>query len=65
MKELQAESVSYAIMKFYNLPVTQHPTYLVLWKANKEKIMKNLNIIVKCSKYIIDGIEAISDDKKD
>jgi len=65
MKELQAESVSYAIMKYYNLPVTQHPTYLVLWKANKEKIMKNLNIIVKCSKYIIDGIDAISDDKKD
>jgi len=65
MKELQAESVSYAIMKYYDLPVTQHPTYLVLWKANKEKIMKNLNIIVKCSKYIIDGIEAISDDKKD
>ena len=65
MKELQAESVSYAIMKFYDLPVTQHPTYLVLWKANKEKIMKNLNIIVKCSKYIIDGIEAILDDKKD
>jgi hypothetical protein len=65
MKELQAESVSYAIMKYFELPVTQHPTYLVLWKANKEKIMKNLNIIVKCSKFIIDGVDAISDDKKD
>jgi hypothetical protein len=64
MKELQAESVSYAIMKYFELPVTQHPTYLALWKANKEKIMKNLNIIVKCSKFIIDGVDGISEEKK-
>ena len=38
MKELQAESVSYLVMKHYELPVTQHPTYLALWKANAEKI---------------------------
>jgi len=59
MRELQAESVSYAVMKYFELPVTQHPTYLALWKANKEKIMLNLNVIVKCSKYIIDGVEGI------
>lgn len=63
MRELQAESVSYAIMKYFELPVTQHPTYLALWKANKEKIMVNLNVIVKCSKFIIDGVESMSDDK--
>jgi hypothetical protein len=59
MRELQAESVSYAVMKYFELPVTQHPTYLALWKANKEKIMVNLNVIVKCSKFIIDGVEGI------
>lgn len=59
MRELQAESVSYAVMKYFELPVTQHPTYLALWKANKEKIMTNLNVIVKCSKFIIDGVEGI------
>jgi hypothetical protein len=61
MRELQAESVSYAVMKYFELPVTQHPTYLALWKANKEKIMVNLNVIVKCSKFIIDGVESMSD----
>jgi hypothetical protein len=59
MKELQAESVSYVVLKHYNLPVKQHPTYLALWKANKDKVMKNLQVIVKCSKYIIDGIDAM------
>lgn len=61
MRELQAESVSYAVMKYFELPVTQHPTYLALWKANKDKIMTNLNVIVKCSKYIIDGVEAVKE----
>jgi len=58
MKELQAESVSYVVMKHYDLPVTQHPTYLVLWKANRDKIMKNMHIITKCAKFIIDGIDS-------
>ncbi len=61
MRELQAESVSYAIMKYFELPVTQHPTYLALWKANKEKVMANLNVIVKCSKFIIDGVESMGE----
>lgn len=63
MRELQAESVSYAVMKYFELPVVQHPTYLALWKANREKIMANLNVIVKCSKFIIDGVEAIGEEK--
>jgi hypothetical protein len=58
MKELQAESVSYVVMKHYDLPVSHHPTYLVLWKANKEKIMKNMQIITKCAKFIIEGIDS-------
>lgn len=59
IKELQAESVSYIVMKHYDLPVTHHPTYLALWKANKEKIMKNLKVITSCAKYIINGVEDI------
>lgn len=65
MKELQAESVSYVVMKHFGLPVKQHPTYLALWKANKEKIMKNLQVIIKCSKYIIDGIDAMEESTQD
>jgi hypothetical protein len=64
MKELQAESVSYVILKHYDLPVSHHPTYLVLWRANKEKIMKNFDIIQKCAKFIIgkiDNIEYVED----
>lgn len=63
MKELQAESVSYVVMKHYDLPVTQHPTYLVLWKANKEKIMRNLDIIQKCAKYIIEKVDGVQVDE--
>ena len=62
MRELQAESVSYVIMKHYDLPVTQHPTYLALWKANNEKIMANLKVINKCAAYIIDGIDSVEDE---
>lgn len=63
IKELQAESVSYVVMKHYDLPVTQHPTYLVLWKANKEKIMKNLEIIQKCAKFIIEKVDGVQVDE--
>lgn len=61
MKELQAEAVSFTVMKYFDLPVEHHPTYLALWKANKEKIRKNLDIITKCARYIIDGVNALKD----
>jgi len=57
LMELQAESVSYTVLKHYNLPVSHHPTYLALWKANKEKIQQNLQIISKVSSFIIKEIE--------
>jgi hypothetical protein len=44
LKELQAESVSYVVLKHYGLPVSHHTTYLALWKANKEKIQSNLEV---------------------
>lgn len=55
--ELQAESVSYVVLKHYGIPVAHHATYLALWKANKEKIQKNLEIISKVSQFIIDKID--------
>lgn len=57
IQELQAESVSYVVLKHYDLPVSHHATYLALWKANKEKIHKNLEIISKVSQFIIERID--------
>ncbi len=55
--ELQAESVSYVVLKHYDLPVSHHATYLALWKANKEQIQKNLEVISKVSEFIIKKID--------
>jgi hypothetical protein len=60
IKELQAESVSYTVLRHYNLPVEHHRIYLALWKANKDKIMKNLKVITSCAKYIINGVDDIT-----
>jgi hypothetical protein len=57
LKELQAESVSYVVLKHYGLPVSHHTTYLALWKANKDKIQSNLEVISKVSQFIIDKID--------
>jgi hypothetical protein len=57
IKELQAESVSYVVLKHYGLPVSHHTTYLALWKANKEMIQKNLEVISKVAEFIIKKIE--------
>lgn len=57
IKELQAESVSYVVLKHYDLPVSHHATYLALWKANKEQIQKNLEVISKVSEFIIKKID--------
>ena len=60
MLELQAESVSYVVLKHFNIPVTHHPTYLALWKANKDKIKSNLELISKVSQFIIGRVEVVS-----
>ena len=57
IKELQAESVAYTVMKHYGLPVQHQSTYLALWKANKEKILANIKVISDVSKFIIDEID--------
>ena len=58
LQELQAESVSYVVLKHYGIPVAHHATYLALWKANKERIQNNIEIISKVSQFIIDKIDA-------
>lgn len=60
MKELQAESVAYIVMKHYGLTVQHQPTYLALWKANREKILANIRVISEVSKFIIDEIEKVA-----
>ncbi len=64
MAELQAESVSYTVLRHYNIPVQHHATYLALWKANKEAIQSNLNIIIKVSKFIIEEIDKVAESNK-
>lgn len=63
LKELQAESVSYVVLKHYGIPVKHHTTYLALWGANKEKIQSNLEVISKVSQFIIDRID--EEEKRD
>jgi hypothetical protein len=63
LQELQAESVSYVVLKHYGIPVEHHATYLALWKANKERIQKNLESISKVSQFIIDKIDAQVDNR--
>lgn len=57
LKELQAESVSYVVLKHYDIPVSHHATYLALWKANKERIQNNIENISKVSQFIINKID--------
>lgn len=63
-KELQAESVSYLVLKHYDLPAQHQATYLALWKANKDSIRANLGIIKKVSDFIIQKIDDIASEDK-
>ena len=57
--ELQAESVSYSVLRHYKLPVDHQPKYLALWKANKDSIKSNFEIIKNVSNFIIDELDSI------
>lgn len=61
--ELQAESVSFTVLRNYNLPVKHQATYLAMWKADKDAVIKNMTVIKKVSNFIIDGIDMVADDK--
>jgi hypothetical protein len=59
-KEIQAESVSYIVLKHYDLPAKHQATYLTLWKTNQDALKKNLGIIKKVSDFIIQKIDEIA-----
>ncbi len=64
-RELQAESVSYIVLRHYDLPANHQATYLALWKANKESIQKNLSYIKKAADFIITKLDEIAKDDVD
>jgi len=59
-KEIQAESVSYIVLKHYDLPVKHQATYLTLWKTSQDALKKNLGYIKKVSDFIIQNIDKIA-----
>ena len=60
LKELQAESVAYLVLKHYDLPVKQMAKYLAMWKANKQEIMKNLQVLKKTANFIIEELDKVA-----
>ena len=61
LKELQAESVAYLVLKHYDLPVKQKANYLAMWGANKEKIMSQLQTLKKTADFIITELDKIAE----
>ena len=59
-KEIQAESVSYIVLRHYDLPAQHQATYLTLWKTNKDALQRNLAAIKKVSDFIIQKIDEIA-----
>lgn len=65
-KELQAETVSYVVLRHYNISVKHHATYIALWNKNKDvaaSVKENLQLIRSVSNFIIDRIDKIADEK--
>jgi hypothetical protein len=49
-------------MRHYDLPAQHQSTYLALWKANKDSIRANLDIIKKVADFIITKIDEIANE---
>jgi hypothetical protein len=61
--ELQAESVSYVVMRHFDLPCEHSTTYVALWKATKDTIHKNIKYISNVAHYIITKVERLGNKK--
>ena len=61
--ELQAESVSFVVIKYFGLPAEHQASYLALWRANKDSIKQNLTTIKRCADFIITELEKTQDAK--
>ena len=64
IQELQAETVSYVVLKHYDLPAQHHSTYLAIWKANKDSFKKDLGMVKQVSSFIIDKLDAVAEKGK-
>lgn len=64
LQELQAETVSYVVLKHYDLPAQHHSTYLAIWKANKDSFKKDLGMVKQVSSFIIDKLDKVAEEKK-
>jgi hypothetical protein len=62
--ELQAEAVAFTVLKHYDMDVKHSPTYMALWRADKDAVIKNMTIINKTANFIIDGIDQIAEEKQ-
>lgn len=62
--ELQAEAVAFTVLKHYDMDVKHSPTYMALWRADKDAVIKNMTIINKTANFIIDGIDTIAKEKQ-
>lgn len=63
VKELQAESVSFVVIKYYDLPAEHQATYIALWKGNKDSVRQNLTTIKKAADFIINELDKIWEEK--
>ena len=61
VKELQAESVSYVVIRYYGLPAAHQATYVALWHGNKESVIQNLSTIKKAADFIIGELDKIQE----
>lgn len=64
-QELQAEAVSYVVLRHYDMPVRHQTTYMALWKANKEGLQKHLNAIKKVADFVIKKIDEVAAEKSE
>jgi hypothetical protein len=58
--ELEAETISYVVLKHYGLPAQHHPVYLASWKANKDSFQKHMAIMTKVSSFIIKNLDRLA-----
>jgi len=56
VKEIDAETVSYIVMKHYGYETKTAPQYLALWRATGESMKNRRNHVAKAVKIIIDSI---------
>lgn len=55
-KEIDAETVSYIVLKHYGYESKSAPQYLALWRATGEDMKKRRNQVAKAVKIIIDNV---------